>query len=186
MSEKLFPFWGGETILKNQNCGGRNYSKKSELLRRNYSKKSKLWWRNYSKISKLSISLDQQSKVLCSLFWLYVKLRAIQYWKQAADHLLLPHLKLFKKAKRGLKLVSLAHFLHEFWRKIFFLLYYIDWPNFIVWLLLLRKISGNMCIAIVCSPDCDVINSKIDLTFLIKPFFYMNKKSRYLEKGKSF
>ena len=34
--------------------------------------------------------------------------------KLAADHLLLPHVKLFKKTKRGLELVSLSHFLHDF------------------------------------------------------------------------
>ena len=37
--------------------------------------------RPYSKKSKLTISLDQDSKVLFSLFLLYVKLRAIKlYW----------------------------------------------------------------------------------------------------------
>ena len=45
----------------------------------------------------------------------------------------------------------------------------------------LLEILGNMCIAIVCFPDCHVI---------IKPFFYMNKKSgqkfKYLESEKSF
>ena len=37
---------------------------------------------------------------------------------------------------------------------------------------------------------CDVINFEINLIFLIKPFFYMTKKSRqklkYLENDKSF
>ena len=36
--------------------------------------------RPFSKKSKLSISLDQQSKVLCSLFLLYVKLSAIKIY----------------------------------------------------------------------------------------------------------
>ena len=48
---------------------------------------------------------------------------------------------------------------------------------------------GNMCIAIVSFPGCDVVNFEIDLIFLINPFFYMNKKSRqkfkYLENKKS-
>ena len=47
-----------------------------------------------------------------------------------------------------------------------------------------------MCIAIVCFPGCDVINFVADLIFLIKPFFYMMKKSRqkfkYLENEKAF
>ena len=36
--------------------------------------------RSFPKISKLSISLDQQSKVLYSLFLLYAKLRAIKIY----------------------------------------------------------------------------------------------------------
>ena len=47
-----------------------------------------------------------------------------------------------------------------------------------------REILGNMCIAIVYLPGCDVIN------FEISCFFYMTKKLRqkfkYLENEKSF
>ena len=93
----------------------------------------------------------------------------------------------FFKKKRGLELVFLPHFLHEFWRKIF-LSYSINWPNFIEWLLSVRTILSNMCI--VWYPGCDVMNFKINLIFLIKPFFYMTKKSRqkckHLENEKSF
>ena len=35
-----------------------------------------------------------------------------------------------------------------------------------------------MCIAIVCFPCCNDGNFKINLNFLIKPFFYMKEKSR--------
>ena len=45
---------------------------------------------------------------------------------------------------------------------------------------------GNMCIAVVYFPGCDVKNFEISL---IKPFFYMTKKSRqnfeYLENKSS-
>ena len=62
--------------------------------------------------------------------------------------------------------------------------------NFIIWLLLLLEILGNMCIAIVYFPGCDVINFEISLIFLFKPLFYMTKISRqkftYLENEKSF
>ena len=52
------------------------------------------------KISKLSISLDQQCKVLNSLFLLYANLRAIETkWYQAADHLVSPKIVLLKKQK---------------------------------------------------------------------------------------
>ena len=44
--------------------------------------------------------------------------------------------------------------------------------------------------ATVCSPDCDVIDFEINLVLLIKPFFYMTKKSKqkckYLENEKNF
>ena len=49
-----------------------------------------------SKKSKLSISLDQQCKVLNSLRLLYANLRAIKILQnQTADHLLLPNISLF-------------------------------------------------------------------------------------------
>ena len=46
-----------------------------------------------------------------------------------------------------------------FWRKVFLLLYSINWPNFIVWFPLLREILRNMCNVTV----CDVINFEINL-----------------------
>ena len=54
-----------------------------------------------------------------------------------------------KNNKRVLQLVSLLHFLYECWRKIFLLLHSIHCPNFIVWLLALLEIFGNMCIVIL-------------------------------------
>ena len=54
----------------------------------------------------------------------------------------------FKKVKRGLELVSQPHFLYSFWRKLFILLYSINWPSFIICLPLLREILGSMSIAI--------------------------------------
>ena len=59
-------------------------------------------------------------------------------------------LSFLKKIKKGLGLVSLPHFPHNFWRKNFLLLYSINWPSFIVWLPLLLEILLNRCIAIVC------------------------------------
>ena len=80
-------------------------------------------------------------------------------------------MKLFLKIKKGLELVSLPHFLHNFWREIFLLLYSIYLPNFIVWLPLLCEILGNIYIAIICKPVCDVMNFEVNLIFLINPFF---------------
>ena len=93
-------------------------------------------------------------------------------------------------SEKGLGLVSPPHSVYDFWRKIFSMLYSIIWPHFIVWLPLLLKILGNMCITIVSYPDSDVIKFEINLIFLIKPFFYMTKKSRqkfkYLVNKKNF
>ena len=81
----------------------------------------KMLWRTisrpFSKKSKLSISLNQWLKVLFRLLSLYAKLRAInEYWNEAVDHLLLPHVNIFWKKKRGLELVSLSYFPYDFWR----------------------------------------------------------------------
>ena len=71
--------------------------------------------RLFSENLKLSISLDQSSKVLYSFLLLYGKLRAIKtYQNQVAYHLLSPHIKLFQNIKRGLALVSLSYFRHNF------------------------------------------------------------------------
>ena len=69
------------------------------------------------------------------------------------------------------------HFQHGFWRKIFLLLYSINWPNFIVRLPLFREMLGNMCIVIVCWPSCDVINFENHFVFIIKPFFLHDQKA---------
>ena len=124
--------------------------------------------RPFSKISKLIISLDQSSKVLYSLFLSYAKMRLSKYIE---TKLQTTHIKLFKNAKIGVELGSLLHFFHFFWRKIFILLYSINWLNFIVWLYLLREILSSVYIPIVCLQGCDVMNFEINLTFLIEPFF---------------
>ena len=51
---------------------------------------------------------------------------------------------------KGLGIVSPAHIAYDFSTKMFLMLYSINRPNFIVWLLLLLEILGNMYIAIVC------------------------------------
>ena len=59
-------------------------------------------------------------------------------------------------------------------------IYSISWPNLIAWLFLFLEILINMCIAIVCFPCFDVRNLEIELIFLIKSLFYMNKESRQI------
>ena len=75
-----------------------------------------------------------------------------------------------------LGLVSPPHFVYDFSRKIFFMLYSINWPRFIVWLSLLFEMLGNMCILFV--SQYDVINFEINLSSLNKLFFHMTKKIR--------
>ena len=65
--------------------------------------------------------------------------------------------------------------MYDFSRKLFLILRFINWPNFIVWMLLFLEILGNMYIVIICFPVRDVINFEINLGFLNKPFFYMTK-----------
>ena len=101
-------------------------------------------------------------------FYLCPSLGLAKNRSKGAEHLLLSHTKFLKKT-RGFELVFLALFLLDFWRKIFLLLSSITWTNFIAWLPLLHEILGNMWIVIVCWPGCDIIDFKINLTFLIKP-----------------
>ena len=66
----------------------------------------------------------------------------------------------------------------------------INWPIFIIWLILIPEILGNMYIANICYPVCDVMNFEINHSFLIKPFFQITKnavqKCKYLNEEKSF
>ena len=61
-------------------------------------------------------------------------------------------------------------------RKIILMLYFINSPNFFVWLPLLLEISGNMCLAIVCYPVCNV-------RFFLK---YSRRKRTFKVKWKAF
>ena len=108
------------------------------------------------------------------------KYKTLDYWSRNMLN--------FEFLEKGLG--SPLHFVYDFLRKIFFMSYSIDSPNFIVWLPIFLEILGNMGLVIVCWPGCIVINFEINLIFLIKPFFYVTKKSRkkikYLENKKSF
>ena len=84
--------------------------------------------------------------------------------------------KAFLKEKRGLKLVSLPHFLHNFWRKMFITLYFINWSNFVARLLLLLETLDIMCIVINYYPVCDVMNFQINYSFWISIMRIMNNR----------
>ena len=75
------------------------------------------------------------------------------------------------------------------------MLYFINWPNFIVFLSfsnlipLLLEISGIMCIVIICFPVCDIMNFEFFFSFFKKLFSYVTKKSEqkfeYLKNKKN-
>ena len=69
---------------------------------------------------------------------------------------------------------------------MFLMLYFINWSNFIVWLLLLLEIFGNMCMVIVCFPGCDVMNFEINLILLINILIILRKKRVLKVKLKAF
>ena len=94
---------------------------------------------------------NQQPEILQSLFPLYVQVEVYQNILKLRCWPLATTLgkALKKKKKWDLKLVSLPHFLHGFWRKIFLTLYF-NWANFIPWLHLLLEILGNMFLVIIC------------------------------------
>ena len=48
---------------------------------------------------------------------------------------------------KSLEIVSPAHIVYDFSKKMFLMLYSINWSNFIVWLPSLLETLGNVCIA---------------------------------------
>ena len=85
--------------------------------------------------------------------------------------------KAFLKNKKRSGISLPASFSAWFLKKLFLLLYSINWPNFVFWWSLLCEIFGNMCIVIGCYPGCNVINFEINPTFLIKLFFQSQDKN---------
>ena len=71
-----------------------------------------------------------------------------------------------------MELISLSHFLHEFLRKMFFTLYLLSQSSLHDYFYFLN--IGKICTKyiIICFPVYDVINSEINLSFLINPFPY--------------
>ena len=69
------------------------------------------------------------------------------------------------------------HFVYDFSTRMSLMLHSISWPNFIAWFPLLFEILGNMCIAIVCYPGCEVMDFEINFIFLIEPFFVHDQKA---------
>ena len=84
----------------------------------------------------------------------------------------------FDFIEKDLRIVSPSNSLHDFPRKIFFMLHSINRPSFIVWLPLRREILGNMGIHCNCflTRLCDVTNIEINVIFQIKLVFLRQQK----------
>ena len=108
--------------------------------------------------------------------------KALDYWSREMLN--------FDFLGKGQRIVLASYFVHDYSRKMFLMLYSINWSNFIVWLPLLLEIMDSICVALVVFPVCDVINFKINLIFLIEPIFYMTEnprqKSKFLENKNNF
>ena len=151
--------------------------------------------RPFTKKMKIAnISGSTQPEVLYNLFLLRVQVAKYQnILKISCWPLFFTSHKAFF-VKRGVKLFSLPHFLHDSWSELFLTLYSINWPDLIVWLPLLFEIFGNiMCIVIVYFPVCSIVSFlKLTLAFLTCCFptwpKKLGQKFKYLknEKKKAF
>ena len=114
--------------------------------------------RHVCKKPKLSISLDQQSEILNSLFLLSVQVKVYQNILKLGCWLLdfilykMKNKNKKQKTKRSLLPVSQPHFQYDFWSKIFITFCFINWPNFITWLPLILETLCNMFIVVNCCP----------------------------------
>ena len=94
-------------------------------------------------------------------------------------YLILRHLKM------GLRIGSPPDFVYNSSRKMFLVLYSINWPNFIASWDIRQYVYCNCLLSMLWR-----VRFEINLAFLIKSFFHMIKKSRqkfkYLESEKGF
>ena len=138
-----------------------------------------MWLRNYFQTlfikSKLRTSVDQQFYIQFFVVWPSQGLP-----KYIEIEVLITCFFFIKnsfKTKNNSRTSLSASFPTWFFKKLYLTLYSINWRNFIFWLSLLVQILGKMQIVIFCFPVCEVINFKINPSFLIKPFSYMTKRA---------
>ena len=129
----------------------------------------------------------------CKLLIYFGRLRfrhTIKYKRYNISHCWARDTMNFNLLWKGLGLASPPNFVYDISKKAFLMLYPINWPNFIVWLPLFLDLLSKMCIVSICCPVCDVMNFKINRSFLIKLFFHKNKNSgqkcRYFKNEKCF
>ena len=100
-------------------------------------------------LKKLKIMLKQAACSLVSIYFnrphlAYNKNKLCKTWDCWSGDMFS-----FNLTENGLGLVSPLHFVYDFSRQFFLMLHSINSPNFIVWLLLLLEILGNICITSV-------------------------------------
>ena len=89
--------------------------------------------------SKLSAAWFQYTTIVFSLVYNENKLqKTLGYWSRDMLN--------FDFLENGLGIVSPPYFAYHFSSKMLFILYLINWPIFIAWLILLLEILVNMCI----------------------------------------
>ena len=118
--------------------------------------------------------------VICNLISMYFdgpQLRIQQKQTVKNFRLLIQRYAQFWLLKKFLGIISPPYFVFDFSRKTFLMLYPLNWPHIIAWLPLVPERLRNLCIAIACYPGWDAKNLKINRIFVMKPFFYVAKKS---------
>ena len=106
----------GQLIEYNKKKWGRETSSRSLFY---FFKKLNMKWK------QLVCSLVQYIAIALNLPYNKNKLhKTLDYWLRDMLN--------FNFSENGQGLVSPSHFVHEFWRKMFLMLHFINWPNFIV------------------------------------------------------
>ena len=106
----------------------------------------------------------------CVLKWRFTK----TYLKLRSWPLALTYIKLFQKNKEMFGTSLPASFSASFLKKN---ISHVILTDVIGWLPSLLDILGSICFVIICLLFCNVINFEINLSFIIKPLYYMTKKS---------
>ena len=96
-----------------------------------------VWWRNYTQTLFWKTKIEGISGLTASTFiqFVFILCQVEGYrnmLKLSGRPLTFTSYKGFLKNQKRSRTTLPSHFLHDFWWKIFLLIYFINWPNFIV------------------------------------------------------